>query len=112
MFNLRRQNKQNKQNEVNTVLKVLAEIEETARTDSLPSIGPIKGKIVKSVIMEHKPKKALEIGKRCQLFKHINYLVPSELRVAIPSIISHDCIDQFLSTMEEKISPPIYELAI
>jgi predicted O-methyltransferase YrrM len=59
---LRRQNKQNKQNEVNTVLKVLAEIEETARTDSLPSIGPIKGKIVKSVIMEHKPKKALEIG--------------------------------------------------
>lgn len=62
MFNLRRQNKQNKQNEVNTVLKVLAEIEETARTDSLPSIGPIKGKIVKSVIMEHKPKKALEIG--------------------------------------------------
>ncbi len=53
-----------------------------------------------------------EIGKRCQLFKHINYLVPSELRVAIPSIISHDCIDQFLSTMEEKISPPIYELAI
>ena len=62
MFNLRRQNKQNKQNEVNTILKVLAEIEETARTDSLPSIGPIKGKIVKSVIMEHKPKKALEIG--------------------------------------------------
>lgn len=59
---MRRQNKQNKQNEVNTVLKVLAEIEETARTDSLPSIGPIKGKIVKSVIMEHKPKKALEIG--------------------------------------------------
>lgn len=62
MFNLRRQNKQNKQNEVNTVLKVLAEIEETARTDSLPSIGPIKGKIVKGVIMEHKPKNALEIG--------------------------------------------------
>lgn len=51
-----------------------------------------------------------EIGKRCQLFKHINYLVPSELRVAIPSIISHDCIDQFLSTMEEKISPPIYNV--
>ena len=62
MFNLRRQNKQNKQIEVNNILKVLAEIEETARTDSLPSIGPIKGKIVKSVIMEHKPKKALEIG--------------------------------------------------
>jgi len=54
--------RQSKQNEDNTVLKVLSEIEETARMDSLPSIGPIKGKIVKSVIMEHKPKKALEIG--------------------------------------------------
>jgi hypothetical protein len=51
-----------------------------------------------------------EIGKRCHLLNHINYLVPSELRVSIPSIISHDCIDQILSSMEEKISPPIYEL--
>ena len=53
-----------------------------------------------------------EIGKRYWILKHINYVVPSELRVTIPSIISHDCIDQFLSTMEEKISPPIYELTI
>ena len=52
-----------------------------------------------------------EIGKRWQLLNHINYLVPSELRVSIPSIITHDCIDQILSSMEEKISPPIYELA-
>jgi hypothetical protein len=51
-----------------------------------------------------------EIGKRYQLLNHINYLVPSELKVSIPSIISHDCIDQILSSMEEKISPPIYEL--
>lgn len=60
MISLRRQNKQD--DEGNHVLKVLAEIEETARMDSLPSIGPIKGKIVESVIMEHKPKMALEIG--------------------------------------------------
>jgi predicted O-methyltransferase YrrM len=60
MFNLRPQNKQNE--EGNTVLKVLAEIEERARIDSLPSIGPIKAKIVESVITEHKPRKALEIG--------------------------------------------------
>ena len=46
----------------NTVLKVLAEIEETARKEFLPSIGPIKGKIIEDVIKEHKPKKALEIG--------------------------------------------------
>jgi hypothetical protein len=51
-----------------------------------------------------------EIGKRCQILDYINYLVPLELRVSIPSIISHDCIDQIVSSMEEKISPPIYEL--
>ena len=51
-----------------------------------------------------------DIGKRYQLLNHINYLVPSELRVSIPSIITHDCIDQILSSMEEKISPPIYQL--
>lgn len=54
--------RQSKQNEDDTVLKVLSEIEETARMDSLPSIGPIKGKIVESVLKEHKPKKVLEIG--------------------------------------------------
>ena len=50
-----------------------------------------------------------DIGKRCQILNYINYLVPVDLRVSIPSIISHDCIDQILSSMEEKISPPIYE---
>jgi predicted O-methyltransferase YrrM len=43
-------------------LNVLTEIEETARKEFLPSIGPIKGKIIEDVINEHKPKKALEIG--------------------------------------------------
>jgi hypothetical protein len=51
-----------------------------------------------------------DIGKRYQLLNHINYLVASELRVSIPSIITHDYIDQILSSMEEKISPPIYQL--
>jgi predicted O-methyltransferase YrrM len=46
----------------NNILKILAEIEETARKEYLPSIGPIKGKIIKDVIKEFKPKKALEIG--------------------------------------------------
>ena len=44
------------------ILKILAEIEETARKEYLPSIGPIKGKIIEDVIKEYKPKKALEIG--------------------------------------------------
>jgi len=44
------------------VLKILAEIEETARKEFLPSIGPIKGKIIEDVIKQYKPKKVLEIG--------------------------------------------------
>jgi predicted O-methyltransferase YrrM len=57
---LRSKSKQNKENK--TVLNVLEEIEEIARMDSLPSIGPIKAKIIENVIKEHKPKMYLEIG--------------------------------------------------
>ena len=46
----------------NNILKILAEIEETARKEYLPSIGPIKGKIIEDVIKEYKPKRVLEIG--------------------------------------------------
>jgi len=41
---------------------VLKDIEKTAKNEFLPSIGPIKGKIMKDIIKEHKPEKALEIG--------------------------------------------------
>jgi hypothetical protein len=51
-----------------------------------------------------------EIGKRCQFLEYINYLMPADTRVTIPSIITHDCIDSILSSMEERLSPPIYEL--
>jgi len=54
--------KRNQNNAKNAVLNVLTQIEETARKEFLPSIGPIKGKIIEDVIKEHKPKKALEIG--------------------------------------------------
>jgi predicted O-methyltransferase YrrM len=46
----------------NNIPEILAEIEETARKEYLPSIGPIKGKIIEDVIKEYKPRKALEIG--------------------------------------------------
>ena len=46
----------------NAVLKTLAEIEQTAKRESLPSIGPIKGKIIEEVIRKNKLKKVLEIG--------------------------------------------------
>ena len=44
------------------MLNVLSEIEEIAKKNSLPSIGPIKGKIIGKVIKRYKPKKILEIG--------------------------------------------------
>ena len=54
--------KSNRRGQENTVLKTLEEIELTAKRQSLPSIGPIKGKIIEEVIREQKPKKVLEIG--------------------------------------------------
>lgn len=52
----------NRSGQNNAVLKTLAEIEQTAKRESLPSIGPIKGKIIEEVIRKNKPKKVLEIG--------------------------------------------------
>lgn len=43
-------------------LDVLSEIEEVAKKNSLPTIGPIKGKIIETVIRQYKPKRLLEIG--------------------------------------------------
>ncbi|MDR4512213.1 MAG: class I SAM-dependent methyltransferase [Nitrososphaeraceae archaeon] len=43
-------------------LDVLSEIEEVAKKNSLPTIGPIKGKIIEKVIKQYKPKRLLEIG--------------------------------------------------
>jgi predicted O-methyltransferase YrrM len=44
------------------ILDVLLEIEKIAKKNSLPSIGPIKGKIIGDIIKKHKPKRILEIG--------------------------------------------------
>ena len=44
------------------ILDVLSEMEETARKEYLPSIGPVKGKIIEDIIKKHKPKRILEIG--------------------------------------------------
>jgi predicted O-methyltransferase YrrM len=43
-------------------MDVLSEMEETARKEYLPSIGPVKGKIIGNIIKKHKPKRILEIG--------------------------------------------------
>jgi predicted O-methyltransferase YrrM len=44
------------------IVDVLLEIEKIAKKNSLPSIGPIKGKIIGDIIKKHKPKRILEIG--------------------------------------------------
>ncbi len=51
-----------------------------------------------------------DIGKRCRFLQCINHLMPMELGIEIPSVITHDCIDVILSSIEERLSPPIYEL--
>lgn len=42
--------------------KVLKKLESRSERESLPSIGPIKGKIISDLIQEYKPKNILEIG--------------------------------------------------
>jgi len=42
--------------------KVLKKLEGMSERESLPSIGPIKGKIISDVIQEYEPKNILEIG--------------------------------------------------
>jgi len=41
---------------------VLREIEEMGRRSFIPSIGPVKGRILAEVVRTHKPRKILEVG--------------------------------------------------
>ena len=41
---------------------VLREIEEMGKKSFIPSIGPIKGKILAEIVRKHKPRKILEVG--------------------------------------------------
>ena len=47
---------------MNKAESVLKSIEEIGKNQFIPSIGPIKGKIIAEIIKEHKPKSILEIG--------------------------------------------------
>jgi len=44
------------------ISSLLRELEQTAKREYLPSIGPIKGKIISDIIKRYKPAKILEIG--------------------------------------------------
>jgi catechol O-methyltransferase len=44
------------------VSKLLRELEQIAKKEQLPSIGPLKGKIVSNIVKKYKPTSILEIG--------------------------------------------------
>jgi predicted O-methyltransferase YrrM len=44
------------------VYRVLKKLEQIAKQEGLPSIGPVKGKILTDIITKYKPKTILEIG--------------------------------------------------
>jgi len=47
---------------MNKAIDILNLLNEIGKKQSIPSIGPIKGKIISDIIQEYKPKKILEIG--------------------------------------------------
>ena len=62
MINHKYNNNNNSSTQKKKVLNVLSEIEETAKKNSLPSIGPLKGEIIGDIIRKYKLKRILEIG--------------------------------------------------
>jgi hypothetical protein len=51
-----------------------------------------------------------DVGTKSRLLEYLNQLLPAESKVKIPSLITNDGIDNLLSWIEIKISPPIYGL--
>ena len=51
-----------------------------------------------------------DVSKKSKLLEYINHMLPAESRIRLPSLITGDGIDNLLSWIEVKISPPIYGL--
>ena len=52
-----------------------------------------------------------DVGKKSSLLEYINQLLPKESRIKLPALITSDGIDNLLSWVEVKISPPVYGLS-
>jgi hypothetical protein len=52
-----------------------------------------------------------DVGKKFSLLEYINQLLPAESKIKLPALITNDGIDNLLSWIEVKISPPVYGLA-
>jgi predicted O-methyltransferase YrrM len=48
--------------EKETILSVLNELEQISKREYLPSIGPVKGRIISDIVRKYKPDSILEIG--------------------------------------------------
>jgi hypothetical protein len=51
-----------------------------------------------------------DIGQRIAILESINCLLPVETKTRIPSFITNSWIDNILSNIEVRLSPPIYNL--
>jgi hypothetical protein len=49
-----------------------------------------------------------DIGQRIAILEFINCLLPIETKLTIPSLITNSCVDNILSALEVRLSPPIY----
>ena len=49
-----------------------------------------------------------DIGQRIAILDFINSLLPKDTKLRIPSLITNSCIDNILSALEVRLSPPIY----
>jgi hypothetical protein len=49
-----------------------------------------------------------DIGQRIAILEFINCLLPIETKLRIPSLITNSCVDNILSALEVRLSPPIY----
>lgn len=49
-----------------------------------------------------------DIRQRMAILESLNCLLPVETKLRIPSLITNSCIDNILSTIEVRLSPPIY----
>jgi hypothetical protein len=49
-----------------------------------------------------------DIGQRIAILESINCLLPIDTKLRIPSLITDSCVDNILSALEVRLSPPIY----
>ena len=52
-----------------------------------------------------------DVSKKTKLLEYINQMLPGESRIKLPSLITGDGIDNLLSWIEVKISPPVHDLS-